>query len=379
MRVAIVHEWLTVYAGSEKVLAQMLEVFPDADLFAVVDFLPDEQRRRLLGKRAETTFIQRLPRARTRYRSYLPLMPLAIEQLDVTDYDVVISNNHAVAKGVRTAPDQLHLCLCHSPMRYAWDLQEQVLRGAGLDTGLKGSLARIMLHRLRNWDRATAAGVDRFIAISHFIAGRIAKAYRRESTVLHSPIDAGAFPLQTDKSDAYLTASRMVPYKRMDLIVRAFRDMPDRRLIVIGDGPGEKQIRRAAAGAGHIELLSRGRDAELADRMGRARAFVFAALEDLGLMPIEAMACGTPVIALNRGGTAETVRDGETGVLFAEQTVGSIRAAVERFEQIDNWNAAAIRAHAETFDQSHWRQRFADIVHQTWEEFAFKRPAAADW
>ncbi len=376
MRVAIVHEWLTVFAGSEKVLAQMLEVFPEADLFAVCDFLPEPQRHLLGGRRPKTTFIQRLPRAQARYRSYLPLMPLAIEQLDVTGYDVVISNNHAAAKGVRTAPDQLHLCLCHSPMRYAWDLQEPCLRGAGLDRGLKGWLARIMLHRLRHWDRATAAGVDRFIAISEFIAGRITKAYRRESTVLHSPIDAGAFPLQADKGDAYLTASRMVPYKRMDLIVEAFREMPHRRLMVIGDGPGEKRIRQAAGGATNIEFLGRVSDAELAGHMGRARAFVFAALEDLGLMPIEAMACGTPVLALSRGGTAETVRDGETGVLFDEQSVQSIRAAVERFEQIDTWDPAAIRAHAETFDQSHWRQRFGEIVQQAWDEFAFKRPPA---
>jgi glycosyltransferase involved in cell wall biosynthesis len=375
MRVAIVHEWLTVYAGSEKVLARMLDVFPEADLFAVVDFLPQDQRPLLGGKRAETTFIQRLPRARTRYRSYLPLMPFAVEQLDLAGYDLVISNNHAVAKGVRTAPDQLHVCLCHSPMRYAWDLQEQYLRAAGLGRGVRGALTRAILHRLRTWDRATAAGVDRFIAISDFIAGRIAKAYRREATVLRSPIDAAAFPLQTDKGDAYLAASRMVPYKRMDLIVEAFRQMPDRRLTVVGDGPQEKRIRRAAAGAENIEFLGRVTDRELADRMGAAKAFVFAALEDLGLMPIEAMACGTPVIALARGGTAETVKDGETGVLFGRQSVESIRTAVERFEQIDGWDAAAIRVRAETFDQSHWRQRFSEIIQQAWDEFPHKRPA----
>ncbi|MFP4053063.1 MAG: glycosyltransferase [Phycisphaerae bacterium] len=370
MRVAIVHEWLTFFAGSEKVLAEMLKVFPDADLFAVVDFLPDDQRPLLGGKHARTTFIQKLPRARAKYRSYLPLMPLAIEQLDVTGYDLVISNSHAVAKGVLTAPHQLHVCLCHSPIRYAWDLQHQYLRGAGLDRGIKGMLAKTMLHYIRQWDARTANGVDRFIAISQFVAGRIAKAYRRESTLLPSPIEVAKFPLQTRKGSHYLAASRMVPYKRMDMIVRAFRQMPHLHLRVAGDGPHAPAVRREAKGAANIEFLGVLSDERLAEEMGQAGGFVFAAVEDFGLMPLEAMATGTPVIALNAGGTRETVLPGKTGVLYDQQTPESLIAAVEEFQrQRDRFRPADVRAQAERFDIAPWREKFRALVMEAWESF----------
>jgi glycosyltransferase involved in cell wall biosynthesis len=222
MRVAIVHEWLDTYAGSERVLEQLLLAWPEADLFAVCDFLPEAERGFLGGRRPRTSFIQRLPFARSRFRAYLPLMPMAIEQFDLSGYDLVLSSSHAVAKGVLTGPGQLHISYIHSPMRYAWDLQHQYLRESGNDRGLRGAVARWMLHRLRIWDRASAAGVDVLVANSSYIAERIRKVWRRESVVVHPPVAVHRFTLRREKQDYYLVASRMVPYKRVELVTAAF-------------------------------------------------------------------------------------------------------------------------------------------------------------
>ena len=306
LRVAVVHDWLLVYSGAERVTEQLLKIFPQADLFAVVEFLPDTLRNFIGRRNVRTTFIQKLPGARRHYRSYLPLMPLAIEQLDVSSYDLVLSSSHAVAKGVLTGPDQLHVSYVHSPMRYAWDLQHQYLRETGLDRGLRGWLAKWSLHRLRIWDQRTANGVDHFIANSRFIRQRIQRIYRRDAHVIYPPVDVEAFMPAGARDDFYLTASRLVPYKRIGLIVEAFARMPGRRLLVVGDGPEREKI-RALAGA-NVELLGY-RDAEaLRDLMQRARAFVFAAEEDFGIAPVEAQASGTPVIAYGRGGATESIR-----------------------------------------------------------------------
>lgn len=351
-KVAIVCEWLVTYAGSEKVLEQLLKCFPQADLFCVCDFLPDEDRAFLQGKLPKTTFVQRLPLARTKYRSYLPLMPLAIEQLDVSGYDLVISSSHAVAKGILTGPDQVHICYVHSPMRYAWDLQHQYLKESGLDRGVKGWLARAILHYMRLWDYRTANGVDYFIANSRFIARRIKKVYGREAEVIYPPVDVEGFEYCEDKDDYYLTASRMVPYKKVKLIVEAFNEMPDRKLVVIGDGPDFKKIQEIAGV--NVQLLGYQPDDVLRKYMQQARAFVFAAEEDFGITPVEAQACGTPVIAYGRGGALETVRgygqgtSDATGVFFDEQTVASIKEAVEHFEQV-GISCEACRKNAERF------------------------------
>ncbi len=338
-RVAIVHDWLVVLGGAERVLRELLVMFPEADLFAVVDFLSDQDRARLFNKRATTTFIQRLPRARTKYRAYLPLMPIAIEQLDMSGYDLVISSSHAVAKGILTGPDQRHICYCHTPIRYAWDMQHEYLRQAGLTKGLKGALARATLHYIRQWDVRTANGVDEFIANSQYVARRIKKVYGRAAQVIHPPIDVDAFPVCHDKEDFYLAASRLVPYKRIDLIVEAFASITDRRLIVIGDGPEMPKLRRLAGP--NVTLLGYQGDKVLLDHLQRARAFIFAAEEDFGIIPLEAQACGTPVIAYGKGGALETVvgldhanPDSATGVLFDTQTTAAITEAVRRFETI---------------------------------------------
>ncbi|MFM2345650.1 MAG: hypothetical protein RL654_403 [Pseudomonadota bacterium] len=372
-RVAIVHEWLVNHAGSEKVVEQLLQIYPQADLYAVVDFLGPGERGFLGGRVARTTFIQRLPGARKRFRHYLPLMPLAVEQHDLSGYDLIVSSSHAVAKGVLTGPDQLHVCYIHSPIRYAWDMQHQYLRESGMDSGLKGAFARAMLHYMRLWDSRTAAGVDRFVANSAFIGRRVRKVYRREAGVVHPPVDVARFALRADKEDFYLTASRMVPYKRMPMIVEAFARMPQRRLVVIGDGPDMDKV-RAAAGP-NVTVLGFQDDATLVDHMQRARAFVFAAEEDFGITPVEAQACGTPVIAYGRGGSLETVRGRgdpaqRTGVFFDAQTPEALIAAVEAFEALPAPMAPeTCRRHAEDFAPERFRERFAAEVERAWAAF----------
>lgn len=244
MKVAIVCDWLVTYAGAERVIEQMLKVYPEADLFAVVDFLPEGSRDFLMNKSVTTTFIQNLPKAKKYYRAYLPLMPIAIEQLDLSSYDLVISSSHCVAKGILTGPDQIHISYVHSPVRYAWDLQHQYLRESGLTHGLKSKIARAILHYIRIWDTRTSNGVDYFISNSRFIAKRIWKCYRREATVVYPPVNIDIFQYCEEKEDYYVTASRMVPYKKMDLIVEAFTQMPDKKLVVIGDGPDFEKIKR---------------------------------------------------------------------------------------------------------------------------------------
>ncbi|HCN71956.1 MAG TPA: glycosyl transferase family 1 [Pusillimonas sp.] len=376
MKVAIVHDWLVTYAGAERVLQEMLHCFPDADLFSVVDFLAPGQRDFIANKRVTTSFIQKLPYAKTRYRHYLPLMPLAVEQFNLSRYDLVISSSHAVAKGVLTGPDQLHICMCYSPIRYAWDLQHQYLKESGLEKGVKGWVAKWLLHKVRLWDARTANGVDEFVAISNFIARRIWKTYRRDSVVVYPPVSIEQFPLQTIKQDFYVTASRMVPYKKMDLIVEAFSASPERKLVVIGDGPDYKKIRAKAAA--NVEMLGFQSGDILQRYLRDARAFVFAAEEDFGIAPLEAQACGTPVIAFGRGGALETIVGldeaagagtitaesvNATGLFFKEQTVPSLLDAVVRFEENEGaFSAQACRKNAERFAVESFRHEFTGVV-----------------
>jgi glycosyltransferase involved in cell wall biosynthesis len=354
MRIAIVHEWMDTYAGSERVLEQMLDMFPEADLYTVCDFLPEAERGFLRGKRPTTSFIQRMPRARKWFRYYLGLMPLAVEQFDLSGYDIVLSSSHAVAKGVLTGPGTLHVSYVHSPMRYAWDLQHQYLRQSGMESGLKGALTRFLLGRLRVWDHASAARPDVILANSAWIAGRIRKAWRRESTVVHPPVDLEGFPYRPSKGDAYVIASRLVAYKRVDLVAEAFRAMPDRELVIIGDGPEMPRVRAAAAGAPNISIRGRVPQDELVALLQQSRAFVFAAEEDFGIGMVEAQACGTPLIAYGRGGAADIVQDGVTGVLFDQQNVEAIAGAVRRFEAL-GIGSAACRANAERFSREAFR------------------------
>jgi glycosyltransferase involved in cell wall biosynthesis len=365
MKVAIVHDWMTLKGGGESCVEQLMDLYPQADLFCVVDFLPEHERGFLKGRNVKTSFIQRLPGSRKRYRSYLPLMPVAVEQLDVTGYDLVISTNSAVAKGVITGPDQVHIAYTFSPIRYAWDLQETYLRESGIKRGLKNIIARSILHYLRLWDVRTANGVDHFIAISHFISRRIRKAYGRSSTVIYPPVSLDRFTLSEAREDFYVTMSRMVPYKRIPLIIEAFRSMPDRRLIVIGDGPDMDAARQLAGP--NVTLMGKQPDDVVVSHLRRAKAFLFAAEEDFGIAPLEAQACGTPVIAYRKGAAVETIcgldGEGQTGVFFGEQSVSAIVAAVEHLDtRIDTITPAACRANAERFSTARFRENIVHFV-----------------
>lgn len=361
LKVALVHDWLVTYAGAERVLEQLLILFPLADVFTMVDFLPESDRHMLAGRKITTSFIQRLPFARKRYRHYLPLMPLAVEQFDLSSYQIVISSSHAVAKGVITGPGQRHISYVHSPMRYAWDLQHQYLRESELQTGIKGFIVKYLLHRLRLWDLRTANGVDIFVANSKFIAQRIWKVYRRESIVIYPPVYVQDFTLNSVKQNFYVTASRMVPYKKIDIIVEAFKLMPNKRLVVIGDGPDFDKISTFVSGYANIDLLGFQKFEVLKDYLQQAKGFVFAAEEDFGITPLEAQACGTPVIAFGRGGALETVKDGVTGLFFSEQTPQAIVDAVTLFEQSE-WSAQDCRMQAEQFTCERFHQEILSLV-----------------
>ncbi|WP_434639877.1 glycosyltransferase family 4 protein [Klebsiella sp. I138] len=370
--VGLVADWLVTYAGSEKVIAEFINIFPQSELYSVIDFLSDESRARFMNKKATTTFIQKLPKAKNNYQRYLPLMPLAIEQLDVSKHDIILSSSHAVAKGILVGPDQLHISYVHSPIRYAWDLQHQYLREAGLDKGLKSYIARLLLHKIRIWDCRTVHGVDHFVANSQFIARRIKKVYGREADVIYPPVDINKFKLNSSKEDYYFTASRMVPYKRIDLIVEAFSEMSDKKLVVIGDGPEMQKIKSKAKK--NIEILGYQSDMVMQEYMQNAKAFVFAAEEDFGIIPVEAQACGTPVIAYGKGGALETVRtlgtDNATGLFFKEQSVKDIIDAVNVFEQnCDKFIPQICRNNASKFSVERFNNEMGDYVKNKYDLF----------
>jgi glycosyltransferase involved in cell wall biosynthesis len=363
-KLALVHEWLSIIAGSEKVVGELLALYPNADLFTLVDFFTDEDRKLLHGKHAQTSFIQNLPFAKTAFRSYLPLMPLAIEQFDVSKYDVVISSHHAVAKGVLTHQNQLHICYCHSPMRYAWDFYHEYLREAKLNKGVRGMIAKLMLHYLRIWDVASANRVDAFIANSHYIARRIKRIYNREATVIYPPVDVQKFECKSQKDEYYLAVARFVPYKKVDVIVEAFSRMPEKKLVLIGEG--DKSVLKHATR--NIEVIGFQPFESLKTYLSSAKAFVYAAEEDFGITIVEAQACGTPVIAFGKGGATETVIDGITGVLFQQQTAESLIEAVKTFEQTD-FDHTAIRKHAERFDRAIFAEKIKMFIDEHYRAF----------
>ncbi|WP_446912169.1 glycosyltransferase, partial [Klebsiella pneumoniae] len=313
--------------------------------------------------------VQHLPKAKKQYQKYLPLMPFAVEQLDVTKHEVVLSSSHAVSKGVITGPDQLHISYIHSPIRYAWDLQHQYLRESGFDKGVKGFLAKWFLHKIRLWDVRTSNGVDHFIANSHFISRRIKKVYGRSSDVIYPPVDVESFNLMEDKDNYYLTASRLVPYKRVDLIVEAFGHMPEKKLLVIGDGPEMEKIKAKAKA--NVVILGYQSNEAMIEYMQRAKAFVFAAEEDFGITPVEAQSCGTPVIAFGKGGALETVRpygvSNPTGVFFYNQTVTDIISAVETFEQkIDSFLPVKCRDNTLRFSSERFQLEIKKYIDSKW-------------
>ncbi len=370
--VGIVADWLVTYAGAERVIKEFLDIFPESELYSIVDFLQPEARNELHGKHAVTSFIQNLPKSKNNYQKYLPLMPLAIEQLDVSSHDIILSSSHAVAKGILTGPDQLHISYVHSPIRYAWDLQHQYLREAGFNKGIKASIVKYLLHKIRLWDYRTANGVDHFIANSQFISRRIKKVYNRESTVIYPPVDVERFTLNDKKEDYYFTASRMVPYKRIDLIVEAFSKMPEKKLIVIGDGSEIGKVKSKASK--NVEILGYQPNHIMLEHMQNAKAFVFAAEEDFGITPVEAQACGTPVIAFGKGGSLETIRplgvDNPTGLFFSEQTIESIISQVNAFERnVEIFEPENCRLNSLRFSSLRFKNEMDNFINDKWLRF----------
>jgi glycosyltransferase involved in cell wall biosynthesis len=352
VKVALVHEWLTNLAGSERVVLALSRLFPEAPVYTSVyrpERLPEEFRR--LDVRA--TFLDRLPGA-VPHQALLPILPFAFESLDLRDYDLVISSSHSCAKGVLTRSDALHVSYCHTPMRYAWDFYHDYQRS--LPPAVR-PLSAWMLHRMRIWDVAAASRVDEFIANSRNVAQRVAKWYRREAAVIHPPIRVSRFSI-SEPGGSYVLVSRLVPYKSVDVAIEAFNRL-GLSLDIVGRGQEYGRLRRMAGP--NIRFLGWLSDDEVARTLSRARAVVFPAEEDFGLVPLEAMACGRPVIALGRGGALETVVDGQTGVFFGDATPDALAGAVRRSEAL-TWDPQRIREHAAAFDETAFLARMQTYV-----------------
>lgn len=364
VKTALVHDWLTTLGGAEKCLQSIQRLFP-SPLFTLVCDLSLLPQVGIDKARVVTSFIQKLPWAKRRYPRYLPLFPMAIEQFDLSSYDLILSSSHAVAKGVLTSSDQWHICYCHTPMRYAWDLYHLYLAQHNLQRTPKGAVAKIFLHYLRLWDAQSAERVDAYIANSHYVAARIKKIYRRDATVIYPPVNTRFFTAYEKKDPFYLAISRLVPYKNTSLLLKAFSLLPNKTLVVIGAGPELKALRRKAPS--NVELLGYQDDATLKDYLQRAQAFIFPSLEDFGILPVEAQACGTPVIAYGKGGALETVIEGKTGLFFYEQTAASLVKAIALFEQTkERFLPSVLRAHAETFSEERFQQAFKTFVEHSY-------------
>lgn len=395
LKVAVIHDWLPLIAGAERVLEQIVQVFPQADIYTLFNFLTPEEEKTFGNCKITASYLNKLPKVKKYYRKLLSFCPQAIESFDLSSYDIVISSSHFVAKGVITGPEQPHISYVHSPARYAWDLTHEYLKQTNMDRGIKGYLARSMLSKFRIWDYRTANGVDHYVANSGFIKKRIWKVYRREADVIYPPVDIHRFQFSEKKEDFYLAASRLVPYKRLDLIAQAFAKRPDLKLVLIGDGPEMPKIKAIAENARNIKLMGYQDNKVMVDHMQRARAFVFAAEEDFGIIPVEAQACGTPVLAYGAGGALETVIGYDenpkqaTGLFFPEQTVDALTAALDLFEEVyKKISPQNCRTQAEKFAPEVFRQKLLTAVEYSWglihtpesdtqtaQTIPFKRPA----
>lgn len=362
LKVAIVHDWFVNYAGSERCVESFTNIFPDADIFSIVDYLNHEDREIILkGKKSKTSFIQNLPLSKTKFRYYLPLFPQAVEQFNLNNYDLVISSSHAVAKGVLTNTYQTHICYCHTPMRYAWNNYHQYINVSGLQKGIKGLLTASTLQYLRNWDFQSSTRPDYFIANSKHISKQIKKRYNREASVIYPPVDTDKFEVNNNKEEFYLTVSRMVPNKRVDIVVNAFSKMKDKKLVVIGDGPLKKRLKKFATN--NIEFIDPLPFEDLKIYMQKAKGFISAAEEDFGITVVEAMAAGTPVIAFSRGGTGESVIDNKTGILFHESSVESLIYGIEKFESnIKSFDAYMIKEYSNKFNRNYFELMIKEFI-----------------
>jgi glycosyltransferase involved in cell wall biosynthesis len=359
MKIALVQDWFVVNGGAEKVVREIIRLYPGCDVFALVDFLDDHDRQHILaGKKTHTSFLQRVPFVEKHYRNLLAFFPRAIESLDLSAYDLILSSSYAVAKGVKKLPGQLHICYCHSPVRYVWDLEQAYLDTLSAPARM---IAKPIFNYIRAWDLRTTERVDYFIANSKNVAERIRRIYNRDSEIIYPPVDTALFTPCETKDDYYFTTLRVVPYKKLDLIVETFNRMPERKLIVSGDGPGLDKIRRrAASNVTFVGFVAR---EKLVSFMQRARAFVLAAEEDFGITSLEAQSCCTPVIAYRKGGYLETVIEGKTGVFFEEQTVESLTRCIDAFEKHPTtFRKEDFTSHVSRFSAEKFRERFKQFM-----------------
>lgn len=371
MKKALIHDWYYVNGGAEKVLKSLNTIWSDFDHYALIDFLPQKDREEIFvgdNNSVRTSFIQKLPTAKSNHRKFLELFPYAIEQFDLSEYELIISSSASIAKGVLTNANQLHISYVHSPMRYAWDLYHPYLKESKLK-GLKAWYAKRVLSKMRLWDILSTNRVDYLIANSNYIAKRIKKVYRRDAKVIYPPVDISSFALEKNKEDFYVTASRFVPYKKIDLIVEAFSKMEEKKLIVIGDGPELKKIQSKMSSniilTGHLEF------SQVIHYFQKAKVFIFAAEEDFGIVPVEAQACGTPVLAYGKGGALETVKDGVSGTFFYEQTVEAIISGVDKIDKM-KFDPEKVRTNAEKFSKERFEKEFKETVENLYEDWKAK-------
>lgn len=367
---ALVHHWFVGMTGGERVCEAICEILDTPDLFSLVA-KPDTLSPVLKKSPLSTSFVQRIPGALKWYRYYACLFPLAVELFDLGSYDLVISSDASTVKGVITGPQTCHICYCHSPMRYAWNMFHDYRKSRG---ALTGFMMALVMHYLRLWDYSASARVDYFAANSHTVKNRIKTTYGRDARVIYPPCDTERFSVSDGTDDYYLFVGRLVDYKRADLAVRAFCDN-GRRLLIIGDGP-QKDYVKSISGK-NIEILEWVSDDDLSRLYSRCKALIFPGEEDFGIVPVEAQASGRPVIACGRGGALETVVPGKTGLFFSEQTPSALNQAVAEFEsRCDSFDSQAIRRNAERFDKERFHREFAEFIQECLDDHTQRFPRA---
>lgn len=363
MKIAIAHDWLTNMGGAEKVIINFTELYPEAPVYTTV-YNGDNLDPSLQNINVKTTFLQKIKGANKKHQSLLPLMPMAWEQLDFNGYDVVLSSSSSCAKGLITSPDTMHVCYCHTPMRYAWEFYNEYMEREKIGF-FKRKLIPIIMNYIRIWDVISANRVDYFVANSENVAKRIRKHYRRDAVVIHPPVRASYFNISDIDEDYFVMVSRLVPYKRVDLAVEAFNEL-ELPLVVIGGGPQEEYLKSIAKD--NIKILGRQSDEVIKEHYAKCRAFIFPGEEDFGITPLEAQASGRPVIAFGKGGALETVVEGKTGVFFANQTKEDLKQAVEKFQTMI-FDKQEIREHALKFDEEVFKKKIEDFVNAKLLEF----------
>ncbi len=369
MKIAVVHDWFNDIGGAEKVVREILLCYPDADVFSLIDFYDEQKREKyLLGKKAKVSFIQNIPFSKKFYRFLFPLFPKAIESLDLSAYDLIISSSSSVAKGIKKSESQLHICYCHSPVRYAWDLRQDYL--SVMRNPVSKNLFNYFLDRLKKWDLEANSRVDFFIANSFNVKNRIKNNYNREAEVIYPPVDISSFTITSQKENYYFTVSRLVAYKKTEQIIKAFAKLPHLKLVVAGDGPNRGKLKDIATS--NVKILGYIPTDVLKEKIRNAKAFIANANEDFGITVVEAQACGTPIIVPCMGGYKETVNE-KTGQFFEKQSITHIERAIEIFESEKKvYNKEDFESNIKRFDKSRFHIEFKAFIEKTYNQFYSK-------